>query len=1133
MSNKPSEKSKFPERIAIGYPLDLLLNRNCRLSDYDQWRNSREVKKDPGKKGGLVVPSTDGNGEGYSPGTGNIVIRGKPGTGKSTLALQMACAVTYKPNNAAAVYFSLEESRQNIVAKAGTFGWESQLHPMVEFCDTGDNREPTTQIVEDCLKGILTGDCGNKVLVPSMAPRSVFIPDRPVHDLFWDRYRQLELILSAAEALNEKAEREEKADKSSEFKPIRLVCVDSLSVFGDMPLTREELYKIFDLFRRYRMIGVFTAEEPDRGVNGGNQDIDYLADMVIHLHSEEDNGYAMKYIEVTKSRYQNELHGRHPFKIRIPSEETARNKKKSVFDENFAALKIYLSLHHVVLATGGLGNDDSGNKPETLSPEGFDIGVKGLEDLLPPNLQRRSVVTIKGPRGAFKTQMARSFLMSGVLKQENTQGGTLDNHVLLINLRGVPSIAPGKSQTSDRWILDRQLLDKSLGKDPPPDDEKAWIFKGPENFNLVFKKSEEKWSNGQKHKATTFGRNGKRITELTFRSGALLPEEFIEEVRQVMSRYDQKNERISRVVLDDVSLIGTSYPFLRSSKTGADLFLPTFVHVMRNYGVDLVMTASTGELQEVRDVVDRAVGLSDTVLDVQFCDVFGKQHVIILGDGLTAEGSGQSKDKELVPGTVQVNHDEAYFEVVPDILQGLVGFSTGRVHRPGLTVHVPEQGPLLEEYNKEIEHMISSTFGYSLQKENMTAVNRQGIAAVQRFSNAMAETVHDSMTIKDLPLDQTVVCAVDEFGHPFDEAGKKLSERFVQLEKDDKESVKKDNRESVKYENGFGKSVYMRPYYGNVLVIAYRSDLLGELPAEKLTWTDLVEKVVDRQRSSETPYTFYYDDASGETMACAIIDAMLRASGKKLSEIVAEIKSQSTLSAKEIFSKITAEDGASPDRKTTNKREIYALYKLMRQCADEKDAEKRRSENQTAPPSPPFSAFYLCWYSQLREWMAEDDKGLLAPNIRVLPLPGGGFRGDWFLGVVKGSVSRSLGEQVINSLCSAKEDYKRFARGVGLPTRESFYTNETGNFYAWPNGANTNSDVPTAGGYLLQDFYKSIYKGANKRSDIPDYQQVRPILWAICRQLEKRKAPSSSDKEKIWNIVKRIPEQIELLIPSR
>ena len=74
------------------------------------------------------------------------------------------------------------------------------------------------------------------------------------------------------------------------------------------------------------------------------------------------------------------------------------------------------------------------------------------------------------------------------------------------------------------------------------------------------------------------------LIEVAFKGGSLLPEEFLDIVRSIFR--EQRivgGKDIRRVVLDDISLIGVSYPLLRESKTAGELFLPSFVHIIRNY----------------------------------------------------------------------------------------------------------------------------------------------------------------------------------------------------------------------------------------------------------------------------------------------------------------------------------------------------------------------------------------------------------------------------------------------------------------------------------------------------------------------------------------------------------------------
>ena len=137
----------------------------------------------------------------------------------------------------------------------------------------------------------------------------------------------------------------------------------------------------------------------------------------------------------------------------------------------------------------------------------------------------------------------------------------------------------------------------------------------------------------------------------------------------------------------------------------------------------------------------------------------------------------------------------------------------------------------------------------------------------------------------------------------------------------------------------------------------------------------------------------------------------------------------------------------------------------------------------------PGAGMYLCWYSQLRDLLQRYPG--LSGNIGVLPLPAGGFRGDWFLGIVKGSVSIGLGYDILKILCGKTEEFKRFVRGVGLPVTKRF-ENEKGSgsdFYAGPFST-----------IQLKEIF-TIYRRAFTRSAIKDYREYRTFLYSIGQQL--------------------------------
>jgi KaiC/GvpD/RAD55 family RecA-like ATPase len=337
--------------IVLGRPLDDLLNRKC-------------VGGDPHR--GILLPCGD------EPWSGNIVICGRAGSGKSTLALQIARACTLDENGFAAGYISLEEGSEGVQRKAKGFGWQGSLREAQHLHSIEDAASPedlarlladimtkppagkkpdTTCLVEAASQwkesqGSLPAACPcrkthdrryplrknrgescqdrNLRLTPyvwlfALSPASL-VTAREQGALFQERYRQLERLLAAAWTLNEKA-----AD-GRPFLP--LVCVDSLNVFGSDEPVREEYHRLFDLFHRHEIIGVFTVEA------GRDTPFDStMADVVIRLTTTEDQGYVVQYLEVEKSRYLAQSPGRHTFKILSPDKHPRSGGKAQGRDD--------------------------------------------------------------------------------------------------------------------------------------------------------------------------------------------------------------------------------------------------------------------------------------------------------------------------------------------------------------------------------------------------------------------------------------------------------------------------------------------------------------------------------------------------------------------------------------------------------------------------------------------------------------------------------------------------------------------------------------------------------------------------------------------------------------------------------
>jgi len=868
---------------------------------------------------------------------------------------------------------------------------------------------------------------------------------------------------------------------------LAVVCLDSLNVFGDRPLTREHYFRIFDLFARYGVIGVMVVEEnvvgsSDYATMLDDETIDYLSDTVISLTSEEDAGYHMRYLEVTKSRYQPQILGRHPVKTR------PRSDKKTVpspLGRRNGGIQVYPSLHSLMRASEQAGYSGAPALQDW----------SGLGHMIPANIAKPAVITIAGPLGTFKSTLAENFLVDGLMRKENC---------LLLRLHDrVADKFPGR--------LSEDLVLAASGHSWPrvraSDRESETISVPGHDVPGSDKVAERRWNPPGEAK----------LIELAFRSGNIAAEEFLDEVLTRLVEMKDAGRPIRRVVLDEVSLIGLSYPLLLSSHTGGQLFLPALVHMVRAFGAHMVMTGTRGDLADANACVDRACAISDAVLKSDFCDVFGEKHVTITGAGMTTGVGRVSEDarsSEYVPGVFRVADDSVAlrprpFRIDMEHLRGLVGFETNRIHRPGVSVHLFEQsGHIHRRYTGDLVKMLQFALASPPQKTGGSTAADVNVVA---FNSRTATAMFDSLgVLNDAPIDRTVICTLDEFWQ--DDTIKHhhaLAEFTLNDIRPPKDDIRQGDYVSMTTRTGCSgddKPRTIAPYYRNVLLLAYRSDVLTEaeqglLEDEHKSWSD-VQWVADQVRRRQPfPHAFEYDLLATETRAAAMMDVILAKSP------LARMKKLSLFAADESAERVLLDTDVD-----LIDNELKALVELLRMAPNRRvdspahleDAEKlyelrRLSEH---------SAIYLCWYTHLRELVYRHDH--LSSRMRFCALPSGGCTGDWFLGIARGSVSIGLGIDVLKILCSDTEEYKRFARGVGLPTVERFKKNGDA-FPAWPGSQQMLGEV------------LGIHDRAWSRSDIANYKLFRRSLYTAFQEF----AMSNDDR---WqNVAERMFQQIKAL----
>lgn len=636
-------KPRTDRSIILNNYLDVLMNVNVnpfregeprdeKDTTYTEWNKLTKYKqynyrksdskvvatpKDLDYWGGIVLPQkpsadTSNPSSENNPGSGNIVIIGEPGVGKTTLAFQMAVSCASKPNDGIAVYYSLSTPRTqliNCMVDGGTENKKGILlnRPSVisSESDINDDDDALLKHLKNLLrcagKGADTAQIKPQILFPSLTPKGLSGEmSHNAKEFFRRRLSEIEMMLRTIKKYNHDDEVEKE-----KYPRIKMVVLDSLNDFNIEPLNKIEVSKLFEVFEHYGVLGVFTLAENKRG-NSEELIIDdavrYDADTVLHLQRVQHKDYLCSLISVAKSRYVRAVMGEHVYKIQDGNTD----------NETYGCMKKHLevlpSLHHVII----------GSAPDKLlqcgrQTSGRNIfGIEELNDILPSALLSSKnagsqIINLKGDSGLFKSDLAVNALLWGMSRPDDEERNGMVIHLSERNL-----LKNGNVRLEESVL---KAIHENRGNG---------YFKEIPNPPYIA-------NNPNKRDVYCWEWNRHKLFEVVFRSGALLPEEFMEEVLSIVRR-----EKIRTIAFTDIKHIGTSYPFLVDNRTSGELFLSAFIHIMRNEGVDLITTSSTTGFEPSDREMNKIAIMSDAAIDFTMKKVKkyeGNPVVIMRGEG--------------------------------------------------------------------------------------------------------------------------------------------------------------------------------------------------------------------------------------------------------------------------------------------------------------------------------------------------------------------------------------------------------------------------------------------------------------------------------------------------------------------